>query len=66
MKKTVNLSRIKTRLLFELQAFKKAIRDALPEMIKTLTNGLTFLIYAFFISVGLVLGFFFTVGLIRG
>ncbi|EBA1657876.1 hypothetical protein DSF30_06565 [Salmonella enterica subsp. enterica serovar Oranienburg] len=66
MKAMINFSRIKTRLRFELQALKKASRDALPEMIKTLTNGLTFLIYAFFISVGLVLGFFFTVGLIRG
>ena len=62
----INLSRIKTRLHFELKAFKKASHDALLEMIKTLANGLTFLIYAFFISVGLVLGFFFTVGLIRG
>lgn len=66
MKTMINFSRIKARLLFELQAFKKASHDALPEMIKTLTNSLTFLIYAFFISVGLVLGFFFTVGLIRG
>lgn len=66
MKTMINLSRIKARLRFELKASKKAIRDALPEIIKTLTNGLTFLIYAFFISVGLVLGFFFTVGLIRG
>ncbi|EAO5523855.1 hypothetical protein G3755_004076 [Salmonella enterica] len=66
MKTMINLSRIKARLHFELKTSKKACRDALPEMIKTLTNGLTFLIYAFFISVGLVLGFFFTVGLIRG
>lgn len=66
MKTMINLSRIKARLRFELKVSKKAFRDALPEMIKTLTNGLTFLIYAFFISVGLVLGFFFTVGLIRG
>ncbi|EIG7157644.1 hypothetical protein L0A00_003041 [Salmonella enterica] len=66
MKTMINLSRIKARLHFELKASQKACRDALPEMIKTLTNGLTFLIYAFFISVGLVLGFFFTVGLIRG
>ncbi|EEJ7165556.1 hypothetical protein OK32_002683 [Salmonella enterica subsp. enterica] len=66
MKTMINFTRIKARLLFEMQAIKRACRDALPEMIKTLTNGLTFLIYAFFISVGLVLGFFFTVGLIRG
>ncbi|EJI5073107.1 hypothetical protein NE917_003043 [Salmonella enterica] len=65
MKTMINLSRIKARLRFELKAFKKACRDALPEMIKTLTNGLTFLIYAFFISVGLVLGFFFTVDLMQ-
>ncbi|EBP3057028.1 hypothetical protein TH72_15310 [Salmonella enterica] len=66
MKTMINFSRIKSRLLFEWQAIKKASRDALPEMIKTLTNGLTFLIYAFFISVGLVLGFFFILGLMRG
>ncbi|EIC0888437.1 hypothetical protein LA938_000309 [Salmonella enterica subsp. enterica serovar Mikawasima] len=65
MKTMINFSRIKTRLLFELQALKKASRDALPEMNKTLTNGLTFLIYAFFISVGLVLGFLFTVSLMQ-
>ncbi|EBX1374783.1 hypothetical protein DQ824_26045 [Salmonella enterica subsp. enterica serovar Newport] len=61
MKKTVNLSRIKTRLLFELQAFKKAIRDVLPEMVKVLGNCLLFFWYAFFIGTGLTMGFFFTV-----
>ncbi|EIR3270630.1 hypothetical protein LWV19_001135 [Salmonella enterica] len=48
MKMMINFSRIKARLCFELQAFKKATREALPEMIATLTNGLTLLIYAFF------------------
>ncbi|EDI1750871.1 hypothetical protein SMZ59_005260 [Salmonella enterica] len=61
MKKTINLSRIKTRLLFELQAFKKAIRDALPEMVKVLGNCLLFFLYACFIGTGLTMGFFFTV-----
>ncbi|ECD7242601.1 hypothetical protein LVO39_002034 [Salmonella enterica] len=65
MKMMINFSRIKSRLCFELQAFKKAIREALPEMITTLTNGLTLLIYAFFIGVGLVLSFFFTVALMQ-
>ncbi|EOX6774847.1 hypothetical protein ACPU7S_002122 [Salmonella enterica subsp. enterica serovar Manhattan] len=65
MKMMINFSRIKARLLFELQALKKATREALPEMITTLTNGLTLLIYAFFIGVGLVLSFFFTVFLIQ-
>ncbi|EAC0789261.1 hypothetical protein G3601_002816 [Salmonella enterica] len=61
MKTMINFSRIKTRLCFELQAFKKAIRNVLPEMIKVLSNGLSFLWYAFFIGAGLTLGFFFTV-----
>lgn len=61
MKKTVNLSRIKARLLFELQAFKKAIRDVLPEMVKALGNCFLFFLYAFFIGTGLTMGFFFTV-----
>lgn len=61
MKKTVNLSRIKTRLLFELQAFKKTIRDVLPEMVKVLGNCLLFFLYACFIGTGLTMGFFFTV-----
>ncbi|ECG5643199.1 hypothetical protein E1K64_15765 [Salmonella enterica subsp. enterica serovar Poona] len=61
MKKTVNLLRIKTRLRFELQAFKKAIRDVLPEMVRVLGNGLMFFWYAFFIGTGLTMGFFFTV-----
>ncbi|EAM6405865.1 hypothetical protein HHZ14_004186 [Salmonella enterica] len=61
MKKTINLSRIKTRLLFELQAFKKAIRDALPEMVKVPGNCLLFFLYACFIGTGLTMGFFFTV-----
>ncbi|ECW0050617.1 hypothetical protein F3P81_13855 [Salmonella enterica subsp. enterica] len=65
MKTMINFSRIKSRLLFEWQATKKASRDALPEMIKTLTNGPTFLIYAFFISAGLVLGFFFIISLMQ-
>ncbi|EDU1412917.1 hypothetical protein BMS47_004902 [Salmonella enterica] len=65
MKMMINFSRIKARLCFELQAFKKATREALPEMIATLTNGLTLLIYAFFIGVGLVLSFFFTVFLMQ-
>lgn len=50
MKTMINLSRIKARLRFELKASIKAIRDALPEMIKTLTNGLTFLIYPFLLA----------------
>lgn len=61
MKKTVNLLRIKTHLLFELQAFKKAIRDVLPEIVKALSNCLLFFLYAFFIGTGLTMGFFFTV-----
>ncbi|EBM0566583.1 hypothetical protein KJE99_003744 [Salmonella enterica] len=65
MKMMINFSRIKSRLLFELQALKKASREALPEIITVLTNGLTFLIYAFFIGVGLVLSFFFTVSLMQ-
>ncbi|HCA3582536.1 TPA: hypothetical protein MO350_000061 [Salmonella enterica subsp. enterica serovar Java] len=66
MKAMINLSRIKARLRFELQAFKKAIRDVLPEMVKALGNCLLFFLYAFFIGTGLTMGFFFTVGLIRG
>lgn len=66
MKTMINLSRIKARLLFELQTFKKAIRDVLPEMVKVLGNCLLFFWYAFFIGTGLTMGFFFTVGLIRG
>ncbi|EBU7264680.1 hypothetical protein EWC71_01450 [Salmonella enterica subsp. enterica serovar Oranienburg] len=65
MKTMINFSRIKSRLCFELQAIKKAIRDVLPEMVKMLGNCLIFFWYAFFISVGLVLGFFFTVGLMQ-
>ncbi|EFQ5405483.1 hypothetical protein SD761_004577 [Salmonella enterica] len=65
MKTMINFSCIKARLCFELQAFKKATREVLPEMIATLTNGLTLLIYAFFIGVGLVLSFFFTVSLMQ-
>ncbi|EKZ9425943.1 hypothetical protein RH868_001629 [Salmonella enterica] len=65
MKTMINFSRIKSRLFFELQALKKASSEALPEMIATLTNGLTLLIYAFFIGVGLVLSFFFTVSLMQ-
>lgn len=57
----INFSRIRSRLCFELQAFKKAIRDVLPEMIKVLGNCLLFFWYAFFIGTGLTLGFFFTV-----
>ncbi|EBL7696597.1 hypothetical protein DCT98_04335 [Salmonella enterica] len=56
-----NFSRIRSRLCFELQAFKKAIRDVLPEMVKVLGNCLLFFWYAFFIGTGLTLGFFFTV-----
>ncbi|HFJ3367518.1 TPA: hypothetical protein ACGT6A_000752 [Salmonella enterica] len=61
MKTMINLSRIKARLLFELQAIKKAIRDVLPEMIKMLGNCLIFFWYAFFIGTRLTMGFFFTV-----
>lgn len=61
MKTMTNLSRIKARLLFELQAFKKAIRDVLSEMVKMLGNCLIFFWYAFFIGTGLTMGFFFTV-----
>lgn len=57
----INFSRIRSRICFELQAFKKAIRDVLPEMIKVLGNCLLFFWYAFFIGTGLTLGFFFTV-----
>ncbi|EEJ8782782.1 hypothetical protein QG78_001938 [Salmonella enterica subsp. enterica] len=65
MKTMTNLSRIKARLLFELQAFKKAIRDVLPEMVKVLGNCLLFFLYAFFIGTGLTMGFFFAVHLIQ-
>ncbi|EED4922393.1 hypothetical protein WP05_08735 [Salmonella enterica subsp. arizonae] len=61
MKTMINLSRIKARLRFELQAFKKAIHDVLPEMVKVLGNCLLFFLYAFFIGTGLTMGFFFTV-----
>lgn len=60
-----NVSRIRSRLCFELQAFKKAIRDVLPEMVKVLGNCLLFFWYAFFIGAGLTLGFFFTVSLMQ-
>lgn len=65
MKMMINFSRIKARLLFELQVFKKAIRDVLPEMVKLSGNCLIFFWYAFFIGAGLTLGFFFTVFLIQ-
>ncbi|EDS7585098.1 hypothetical protein AAQ05_000302 [Salmonella enterica subsp. diarizonae] len=61
MKTMINFSRIKARLCFEFQAFKKAIRDVLPEMVKVLGNCLLFFLYAFFIGTGLTMGFFFTV-----
>ncbi|EMK8626503.1 hypothetical protein V9M40_003502 [Salmonella enterica subsp. enterica serovar Newport] len=61
MKAMINFSRIKSRLRFELQAFKKAIHDVLPEMVKVLGNCLIFFWYAFFIGTGLTMGFFFTV-----
>lgn len=61
MKAMINFSRIKARLRFELQAFKKAIHDALPEMLKMLGNCLLFFLYACFIGTGLTMGFFFTV-----
>ncbi|ECD7556164.1 hypothetical protein K6M00_004520 [Salmonella enterica] len=61
MKMMINFLRIKARLCFELQAFKKAIRDMLPEMVKLSGNCLIFFWYAFFIGAGLTLGFFFTV-----
>ncbi|HDX0966013.1 TPA: hypothetical protein ACGHDT_000250 [Salmonella enterica subsp. enterica serovar Reading] len=65
MKTMINFSRIKSRLRFELQAIKKAIRDVLPEMIKMLGNCLLFFWYAFFIGTGLTMGFFFTVLLMQ-
>ncbi|ELU8418715.1 hypothetical protein SD351_002565 [Salmonella enterica] len=65
MKTMINLSRIKSRLRFELQAFKKAIRDVLPEMVKALSNCLLFFLYAFFIGTGLTMGFFFSVHLMQ-
>ncbi|EHE5101070.1 hypothetical protein K5L81_001816 [Salmonella enterica] len=65
MKMMINFSRIKARLCFELQAFKKASRDVLPEMVKLSGNCLIFFWYAFFIGAGLMLGFFFTVFLIQ-
>lgn len=61
----VNLSRIRARLCFELQAFKKAICDVLPGMVKVLSNCLLFFWYAFFIGAGLTLGFFLTVSLMQ-
>lgn len=61
----INFSRIKARLCFELQAFKKAIREVLPEMVRLSGNCLIFFWYAFFIGAGLTLGFFFTVVLIQ-
>ncbi|EBD5727919.1 hypothetical protein ACQUWL_01740 [Serratia marcescens] len=65
MKMMINFSRIKARLCFELQAFKKAIREVLPEMVRLSGNCLTFFWYAFFIGAGLTLGFFFTVLLMQ-
>ncbi|EBV7096519.1 hypothetical protein YV05_23220 [Salmonella enterica subsp. enterica serovar Oranienburg] len=65
MKTMINLSRIKARLCFEFQAFKKAIRDVLPEMVKVLGNCLLFFWYAFFIGTGLTMGFFFAVHLMQ-
>lgn len=65
MKMMINFSRIKARLCFELQAFKKAIRDVLPEMVKLTGNCFIFFWYAFFIGTGLTLGFFFTVLLMQ-
>ncbi|EBF9108809.1 hypothetical protein L2D25_15265 [Salmonella enterica subsp. enterica serovar Muenchen] len=65
MKMMINFSRIKARLCFELQAFKKAIRDVLPEIVKLTGNCLIFFWYAFFIGAGLTLGFFFTVLLMQ-
>lgn len=65
MKMMINFSRIKARLCFELQAFKKAIREVLPEMVRLSGNYLIFFWYAFFIGAGLTLGFFFTVVLIQ-
>ncbi|HCM1915216.1 TPA: hypothetical protein N3A33_001077 [Salmonella enterica subsp. salamae serovar 28:r:e,n,z15] len=65
MKTMINFSRIKARLCFELQAFKKAIHDVLPEMVKMLGNCLLFFWYAFFIGTGLTMGFFFAVHLMQ-
>ncbi|EGH8522728.1 hypothetical protein IFE77_003224 [Salmonella enterica] len=65
MKTMIKLSRIKARLRFELKAFKKAIHDVLPEMVKMLGNCLIFFWYAFFIGTGLTMGFFFTVSLMQ-
>ncbi|EAA6041261.1 hypothetical protein CE665_20020 [Salmonella enterica subsp. enterica serovar Poona] len=65
MKTMINFSRIKARLCFELQAFKKAIRDVLPEMVKLSGNCLIFFWYAFFIGTGLTMGFFFAVHLMQ-
>lgn len=61
----INFSRIKARLCFELQAFKKAIREVLPEMVRLSGNCLIFFWYAFFVGAGLTLGFFFTVLLMQ-
>ncbi|HAT1685366.1 TPA: hypothetical protein I8Y21_006224 [Klebsiella oxytoca] len=65
MKTMINFSRLKARLCFELQAFKKAIRDVLPEIVKVSGNCLMFFWYALFIGAGLTLGFFFTVSLMQ-
>lgn len=65
MKNMINFSRIKARLYFELLTLRQSSRNALPEMITTLNNGLTLLVYAFFISTGLTLGFSCTVFLIE-
>lgn len=65
MKTMINFSRIKARLCFEFQAFKKAIREMLPEMGKILGNCFMFFWYALFIGAGLTMGFFFTVGLMQ-
>ncbi|EFR0684363.1 hypothetical protein RI881_004074 [Salmonella enterica] len=65
MKMMINFPRIKARLCFELQAFKKAIREVLPEMVRLSGNCLIFFWYAFFIGAGLTLGFFFNVLLMQ-
>ncbi|ENS4527040.1 hypothetical protein ACE09S_005147 [Salmonella enterica] len=65
MKMMINFFRIKARLYFELQAFKKAIREVLPEMVRLSGHCLIFFWYAFFIGAGLTLGFFFTVLLMQ-
>lgn len=65
MKTMINFSRIKSRLCLEFQAFKKAIRDVLPEMVKLSGNCLIFFWYAFFIGTGLTMGFFFAIHLMQ-